>query len=78
MPDIESSKYNFFVATSTLRRVKNLLVKIESKMKGEISKLNDTCKLLVSIIGVNFFGDKGNCEEKYRRFLIGSWLRMKF
>jgi len=39
-------------------------------MKGGISKLNDTCKRLVGIVGVNFFGDKENCEEKYRSFLI--------
>lgn len=39
-------------------------------MKRGLSKLKDTCKLLVGVIGVNLFGDKGNCEEKYRRIVI--------
>ena len=65
----ESLTYNpvdiiFLLPASTLRRVKNLLVNIKGKMKGGISKLKDTCKLLVGIIGVNFFGYKESCEEK--------------
>jgi hypothetical protein len=51
---------------STLRGIKNLLVTIEGKMKRVISKLKYTCKYLVGIIGVILYGDKGNCEEKYR------------
>ena len=39
-------------------------------MEGRIIKLNNTCKLLVGIVGVNFFGDRENCEEIYRSFLI--------
>jgi hypothetical protein len=69
VPDIESSNYNFFLLpASTLRGVNDLLVNVEGKMKGRISKLNDTCKLLVGIVDVNFFGDKENCEEKYPSF----------
>jgi len=64
--------------TSALRGVKNLLTNIEGKIKCGISKLKGTRKLLVGIIGVNFFFDEENCEEKYRRYLIASWFRRKF
>jgi hypothetical protein len=47
-------------------------------MKGGLNKLKVICKLLVGITGVIFFGDKENCEEKYRRFLIVSWFKRKF
>jgi len=52
------------LSASTLRAVNNLLVNIEGKIKGGISKLKNTYKLLVCVIGVNFFSATKKTAKK--------------
>lgn len=59
--------YYFFIVRFDFKWSKEF-VTAGGKMKRGISKLQESGWY----IGVNLFGDKENCEEKYRKFLISS------